>query len=205
MNWIDFVLIALLLTAVIVGSKKGLVRELSAFVVTFAIVIVSVNNLDFLAIWVNDKLGLSALLSAFIAFTVLIGASYGAFKLLGVLFYKIASLKSNGRRDQVGGAIVGFVRGWMSVGILAMGLFLLPLPETFFATFDASVIGRAAARTVPVIYEGTRMMHPSNPDFIEKIRNTLQSAAATGNSSKREDLRLVLNRFDRFFASAPKI
>ena len=35
MNWIDAVLIVLLLASVIVGSKKGLIREFMAFVVFF--------------------------------------------------------------------------------------------------------------------------------------------------------------------------
>ena len=42
MNWVDIVLIALLLTAVIVGSKKGLVREIMAFLMFFCAIILSV-------------------------------------------------------------------------------------------------------------------------------------------------------------------
>ena len=36
MNWVDAVLVVLLLASVIVGSKKGLIRELMAFAVFFA-------------------------------------------------------------------------------------------------------------------------------------------------------------------------
>ena len=46
MNWIDGILIALLLAMVIVGSKKGLIRELMAFVVFFAAVILRTTNVD---------------------------------------------------------------------------------------------------------------------------------------------------------------
>ena len=51
MNWVDAVLIVLLLASVIVGSKKGLIRELTAFVVFFAAIIISVNYIDDFAVW----------------------------------------------------------------------------------------------------------------------------------------------------------
>ena len=39
MNWIDGILLVLLLASVIVGSKKGLIRELMAFLVFFVAII----------------------------------------------------------------------------------------------------------------------------------------------------------------------
>ena len=43
MNWIDGILVALLLATVVIGSKKGLIRELMAFVLFFAAVILSIR------------------------------------------------------------------------------------------------------------------------------------------------------------------
>ena len=111
MNWIDFVLIALLLTGLVIGAKKGLVRELSAFVIFFAAMIMTLTYIDWFAIWVYSKLGGSPMVSAFVSFMFLLAISYGIFKLAGYIFYKVASVKSQGKPDQVGGAIVGLVRG----------------------------------------------------------------------------------------------
>ena len=61
MNWVDGVLIILLLSSVIVGARKGLIRELMAFVVFFVAIIISVNYLDRFAVWVYDKSGFSPL------------------------------------------------------------------------------------------------------------------------------------------------
>ena len=116
MNWIDFVLIALLLTALVVGAKKGLVRELSAFVIFFAAIILTITYIDSFAVWVYDKIGGSPMVSAFISFLFLLAFSYGLFKLAGYIFYKVASIKSQGKPDQVGGAIGGLVRGWAPTG-----------------------------------------------------------------------------------------
>ena len=72
MNWVDGVLIVLLLASVIVGSKKGLIRELMAFIIFFTAVIVSVNYIDVFAVWVYAKLGGSPLISAFLSFLLLL-------------------------------------------------------------------------------------------------------------------------------------
>ncbi len=208
MNWIDFVLIALLLTMIIVGAKKGLVRELSAFVVFFAAIVLTVNYVDVFAVWVFNRIGGSPLVSAFISFVLLAGISYGIFKLAAWLFYKVASVKAQGKPDQVGGAIVGLLRGWLMVGFLVMVVFLLPLPESFYVAFDNSALGKVIAKTVPLMYEGTKVMHPGNPTFMGKVESTLLSgqSASTKPSGKgtvddsREQVYRTMYQIDRFFS-----
>lgn len=203
MNWIDFVLIALLLAAIVVGSKKGLVRELSAFVVFFAAVILTVNYIDRFAIWVYDKIGGSPMVSALISFLLLLGISYGLFKGAGWLFYKAASVKAMGKQDQVGGAVVGLLRGWVAVSLLVLLTFMLPMPESYFVAMDGSFLGRVIAKTVPLMYEGTKIVHPSSPSFITKMEHTLLGATTqAGNgvqSDAREKAYRAMYQIDRFF------
>lgn len=204
MNWVDGVLIALLLASVIVGSKKGLVRELMAFVIFFAAIVFSVNYIDNFAVWVYDQVGGSPLISAFLSFAILLALSYVAFKLLGYLFYKFADIKNVKRRDQMGGAIIGFLRGWVAIGFITFLAFLLPMPERFYTDFENSFIGPTVAKTLPLMYEGTSMVHPKNPNFVEKIENTLiktPTASGTGEmpSEDRAEVYRVMYQIDRFF------
>ena len=204
MNWIDAVLIALLLVSIIIGSKKGLIRELMAFFVFFAAIIISVNYIDNFAVWVYKQLGGSPLVSAFLSFIILLALSYAAFKLLGLLFYKVADIKNTGKRDQMGGALIGFLRGWLAIGFLTMVTFLLPMPDAFYTSFEASFFGATVAKTVPLIYEGTSFAHPNNPDFMTKIENTLLDAPmdndSNGNMSEdRAEVFKVMRQFDLFF------
>jgi uncharacterized membrane protein required for colicin V production len=209
MNWIDGILIALLLTSVIVGSKKGLVRELSAFVVFFASLLTSITYIDKFAIWMYEHIGGSPLISAFVSFFVLLAASYAVFKLLGLLFYKVANLKNQGKPDQVGGALVGFLRGWVAIGFLTFLVFLLPMPDKFYNYFGASFFGPVVAKTVPFMYESTSMVHPQNPSFMKKIESTLL-ITPTGKDSKgavnedRAEVYRVIYQLDRFFNTQPK-
>ncbi len=205
MNWVDGVLIVLLLASVIVGSKKGLIRELTAFIVFFSAVIISVNYVDHLAVWVYNQIGGSPLISAFLSFVILIAACYAVFKIFGMIFYKIANIKESGRRDQMGGALVGFLRGWIAIGLLTFLVFLLPLPNAFYVTFENSFLGPAVAKTVPLMFEGTARIHPRNPDFMDKIEKTLLSgpAQAEGGSvdEDRVQVHQVLYQMEKFFST----
>ena len=205
MNWIDGVLIALLLAMVIVGSKKGLIRELMAFVVFFAAIIVSINYIDHFAVWIYEQLGGSPLTSAFLSFIILLAVSYAVFKLLGLLFYKIAALKNTGKRDQMGGALVGFLRGWLAVSYLTFLVFLLPMPDGFYTSFESSFFGSAVARTIPIVYDNTSAVHPKKPAFMEQIETTLlvttnqADPGSDGLTDDRQKVHSVLRQIDRNF------
>ena len=204
MNWVDGVLLILLLASVIVGSKKGLIRELMAFLVFFVAIIVSVNYIDLFAVWVHSKMGGSILVSAFVSFVALLGISYAVFKLLGILFYKVANIKQIGTRDQMGGALIGFVRGWVAVGFLTLLTFLIPLPEGFYTAFENSFFGPSIAKTIPLIYDGTAKIHPKNPDLIGQIEKSLmvENSGGTGEVDEdRRDVHKVLFQMEKFFKS----
>lgn len=207
MNWIDGVLIVLLLVSVVIGSKKGLIREIMAFVVFFAAIIVSVNYIDNFAVWVYEQLGGSPLISAFLSFAILLALSYAVFKILGMLFYKIAQIKQTGRRDQMGGALIGFLRGWVAIGFLSFLAFLLPMPDSFYTAYESSFFGPAVAKTVPLMFETTATIHPNNPNFMEKIERTLLVAPTVGRSQRemldedRVEVHRVLYQIERFFST----
>ncbi|MBD3257453.1 hypothetical protein GF377_03390 [candidate division GN15 bacterium] len=205
MNWVDAVLIVLLLAAVIVGSKKGLIREISATVIVFASIILTIEYIDQLTVWLYDNLGGSPLISAFLSFIILLGATYAAFKLLGMAFYRVADIEASKKRDQMGGALIGFVRGWVAIGFLTFLVFLLPMPDGFYEDFEASFFGPTVAKTIPLIYETTSPVHPKSKSFIQKIESTLLTlpeATSSGQKNMSEDraeVHRVMYHIDRFF------
>jgi membrane protein required for colicin V production len=206
MNWVDAVLIVLLLASVIVGSKKGLIRELTAFIVFFAAIIISVRFIDDFAVLVYEKVGGSPLISAFLSFAMLLAGTYAAFKVLGLLFYKFADIKGAKKRDQMGGALVGFLRGWAAIGFLTFVVFLLPMPDRFYVDFEDSFFGPTVAKTVPLMFESTAMLHPRRPNFMDQIENALVLSPTTGpdmESEDRAEIFRVLYQIDRFFNLNP--
>jgi uncharacterized membrane protein required for colicin V production len=207
MNWVDGILLVLLIAAVIIGSKKGLIRELAALIVLTATVIVAINYIDIIAVKVYSQLGGSPLVTAIISFIILLAFVYAAFKLLALLFYRVANLQKLGKKDQLGGALVGAVRGWIIISFLTFLVFLAPMPERFYADFEESFLGPAFAKTLPTIYNTTSPLHPSTPNFMDKVEKTLlitpdddmSSADMQELSQTREDVYRVIYHLDRIF------
>jgi membrane protein required for colicin V production len=210
MNWIDILLLVLLVTAVIIGSKKGLVRELMALAVLAATVIISINYIDLIATKVYEQVGGSPLVTAIISFVILLALIYAIFKLTAMFFYKVANLQRLGKKDQLGGALLGAVRGWLILSFLAFLIFMVPLPDKFYLDFGNSFFGPTLAKTLPAIYEGTSGLHPKNPHFMNKVENTLLQKPSgdmsdkdrQGLSESREQVYRVIYQMDRFFGTA---
>jgi len=209
MNWIDVLLLILLVAAIIVGSKKGLIRELVALAVLTATVIITVNYIDVIAIKVYEAVGGSPLVTAIISFIILLAIIYAVFKLLGMLFYKIANLQKLGKKDQLGGALVGALRGWVIISFVVFVVFLMPLPERFYDDFGESFLGPTFARTLPLLYETSAGLHPGNDSFMDKVEQTLLYQSTTGDSQQfdfdeedREQVYRVIYQIDRFFSTS---
>jgi len=209
MNWVDIILLVLLVAAVIIGSKKGLVRELMALSVLVATVIISINYIDIIATKLYEQLGGSPLVIAILSFIILLAFTYALFKLLGILFYKIANLQHLGKKDQFGGALVGAIRGWLVISFMIFLIFMIPMPDKFYADFESSFLGPTFAKTLPFLYEGTSSLHPQNPDFMNKVEKTLlQKSSKDGSnaspeelSKDREQVYQVIYQMDRNFGS----
>jgi membrane protein required for colicin V production len=209
MNWIDIVLLVLLVAAVIIGSRKGLIREIIALVILAATVIVSINYIDIIAEKIYDQIGGSPLVTAIISFVVLLAIVYAVFKLLGMMFYRVAHLQKLGKKDQLGGALVGAVRGWIIISFLIFLVFLAPMPDKFYIDFGESFLGSAFAKTLPMLYDGSAALHPHNPDFMNKVEKTLLQQPNVDMppeermqlSQSREQVYKVMFQMDKFFGT----
>jgi uncharacterized membrane protein required for colicin V production len=201
MNIVDYILLALLLAMVIVGSKKGLLRELTAFFTLIPAVIVSINFMDTFSVFVFEKIGGSPMVVTFLSFILLLGLAYAAFKLIGIVIARIIRLQRKSRKDQMGGAFLGFARGWVVISFVIFLLFLLPMPASFYLAVENSLFGPTLIKTVPLMYESSSMFHPDNPSFFAKVESalTLKNSDSRIPSDDQSDVDMVLYQIHRFF------
>lgn len=201
MNIVDYVLLGLLLAMVIVGSKKGLIREMAAFFTLIPAVIVSINLMDSVAVIVYERIGGSPMVVTFLSFIILLGMAYATFKLIGMGIAKIIRLQKKGKTDQMGGAFMGFARGWVVISFIFFLLFLLPMPASFYLAVENSLFGPTLIKTIPLMYETSAPFHPKNPSFFAKVESalTLQKSSSTIPPEESSNVDLVLHQIHRFF------
>ncbi len=201
MNIVDYILLALLLAMVIVGSKKGLVRELTAFFLLVPSVVVSIYFMDTVAVRVYESVGGSPMVVTFLSFIILIGVAYAVFKMIGVGIAKIIKFQKKGKTDQMGGAFIGFARGWIIMSFVFFLLFLLPMPASFYLAIENSLFGPTLVKTVPFLYEASGALHPNHPSFFGQVEKalTLKNSRIQVPPNVRSDVDLVLYQMHRFF------
>lgn len=201
MNIVDYILLALLLAMVIVGSKKGLIREMAAFFTLLPSIIVSILLMDSVTVLVYERLGGSPLVVAFLSFIVLLGMVYATFKLIGMGIARVIKMQKKGKTDQMGGAFMGFARGWVLISFIFFLLFLLPMPAGFYLAVENSFFGPTLIKTIPVLFESSAPLHPKNPSFFAKVESalTLQKSGKTVPPEEISNVDLVLYQIHRFF------
>jgi uncharacterized membrane protein required for colicin V production len=201
MNSVDYILLALLIFMVIVGSKKGLIREMTAFITLIPAIIVSINFMDEFSVIVYEKVGGSPMVVTFLSFIILLALAYAAFKLLGKGFARVIHLQHKGRKDQMGGAMVGFLRGWIVLSFVFFLLFLLPMPAGFYLKVEDSLFGPTVIKTIPFMYESSSALHPRNPSFFNKVKSalTLENSSISPNGETQAEVGLVLRQIEEFF------
>ncbi|MCK4404516.1 MAG: CvpA family protein [candidate division Zixibacteria bacterium] len=182
MNWIDFVLIGLLLVAIIIGSRRGLFSGLMGILGLVGGVIFAINYTDQITAKFLSHMRVSTVMVVFMEFIVVFVLVYVGIKLLGYLFYKFASLNPLGNVDKVGGAIMGIFQGWIVLGVILFLFIFLPLPDSFVAKLDSSFFAPGMRGVVPMIYDETTFLHPENPSLVEKVKTALRTEP--GKSSK---------------------
>lgn len=205
MNYIDYILLVLLVAMVIVGSKKGLIRELAALVTLIPAVIVSINFMDSFAVWVYEKIGGSPMVVTFLSFIILIGLVYAGFKLVGMGIARLIKLQRKGRKDQMGGAFIGFMRGWVVISFIFFLLFLLPMPAGFYLAVENSLFGPTLVKTIPIMFESSSALHSQSPSFYSKVQSTLELKGSQEklDAETEAEIQAVLFQINRFFSSGP--
>lgn len=175
MNWIDFVLIGLLLVAIIIGSRRGLFSGLMGMLGLVGGVIFAINYTDQITAKFLSHMRVSTVMVVFMEFIVVFVMVYVGIKLLGYLFYKFASLKPLGNVDKAGGAIMGIFQGWIVLGVILFLFIFLPLPDSFVAKLDSSFFAPGMRGVVPMIYDETTFLHPENPSLVDKVKKALRA------------------------------
>jgi len=173
MNWVDYVLLALLVVSMIFGSRRGTIRESMGLIAFMVGLVFATHYIDWLAYSLTRRMALSPVLVSFVGFVVLVVLVFLVFRIMALLFYRVASVGRLGKVDHLGGALAGLLRGWLMLGFLLFLMLYLPLPGRTIADIDESFLAPGMRGAVPFLYESSAFLHPSNDRFIVKIRAAL--------------------------------
>ncbi len=212
MNWVDIIVIAGFLPGIYFGLKKGFVREVMGVLGFILGIIIAINYVDWATAKVTSHARISTQVVSFLSFVFLFLIVFLSFKILGFIFYKIASLQPLGKLDQLGGGIFGFLQSWFAMGFILFLLMFLPFGASLNRSLDNSFFAPILRASVPLVYEESSIIHPDNHSMVEKLKRALltsrsrfsASASEFGENARsvsEERLHKLIDRLEKYFGT----
>jgi len=212
MNLLDLVLLIGVAMCAAWGAKRGFVRMMMITAGLVAAIIIAVHYNDSFTEELSGYFTASPMWVTMLAFILSSMFLFALFRMGAKLFFRIAHLQQLGKRDQLGGALMGLVCGWFLMGYVVFLVLFLPMPYAFEPKLEGSALALKMGASVPFVYETSEKLHPSEGDFMEKMEHTLKGTLEKADQSKkgkshrpnavdRARVDDFLNRLDRYFVT----
>ena len=93
MNFLDLVLLSVLVGGAIYGSKIGFIRELTGVVALAGAIVIAVHYNDYLTVEMESWMKISPLWASFFAFVFASILIFAVFKFAAKVFYRVAEIQ----------------------------------------------------------------------------------------------------------------
>lgn len=160
-NWVDLLVVILLIRSSYVGFTKGFGWELFRFIGYLSTAIAAVYFYEYTSQLLGDYFPVVQSFSNLVSFTVLYAGILFIFKFINLLIEKIIKIETFSAVEKFGGLLLGFLRGTILTGLLLISLVFVPVPYFEKSIKERSYTGQLALKTVPFLYEKIGMVFPA--------------------------------------------
>jgi membrane protein required for colicin V production len=159
-NWLDILVIILLLRSVYIGVKLGLTAELFNFFGVLVSLVCAVIWYSWMADFLVINFKLPIWLSQFLCFIIIAQIVRLIFKYSLALLLKLLNVQFIPQLERIGGAVIGFGRGIILAGIIIVAIGILPNNYIRESIEEKSYSGRFLVKAVENTYEALTFWLP---------------------------------------------
>lgn len=153
-NWIDVLVVILILRISYVGFRNGLSHEIFPFSSAIIISIIGLNYYHKIGSYISSNLvKMPIALSDFLSFLILILATGFILKLVRVVLDNIIKVEWHPLVERLGGALLAMLRAVVVTSLVLITIALMPFSYLQWSIRDRSLIGMYALRAAPEIYD----------------------------------------------------
>lgn len=150
-NWVDVVVLILILRSIYLGIRHGLTAELFSFIGILLSLVCAVSWYSQVADVLIVNFSLPIWFSQILCFVIIVQLIRVAFKYGLAMFLRVLNVQFLPQLERVGGGVVGFGRGIIISGILLLALGLISnsyMSESIYQkSFSGMFLIKAAERT----------------------------------------------------------
>ncbi len=176
-NWVDVLVVILMLRMSYVAFKEGLSHEIFPFIGAILIAVLSLYYYTRVGLVISQNLGgMPVEISNFLSFLLLVAAMGFLVKFLKGILDKIVKVQWHPLIEKFGGLAVGIARAYIITSIVLTVLVLMPLSYLQWSVRDKSLMGKYVLMAGPEIYGKISVFLPTikvggeplNKDLISK-------------------------------------
>ena len=160
-NWIDLLAVILLVRSSYVGFTKGFGWEFFRFLGYLGGAFLSVYYYEYVSQLTGDYLPAVSPFSNLISFTSIYILILFIFKFINTIIEKIIKIEIFSTLERLGGLILGFLRGAITLSLILITLVLMPVPYFEKSVKERSYTGPTILMVVPFLYERAAKIFPA--------------------------------------------
>ena len=171
-NWVDILIMIIILLNVMVGIRRGIIRGIINFIGIIAAIFLAIFWFREVGEFIDLHTALSREISNVIGFAIIFLGICLIARIIEIFLKKVFSLLFISWIDVLGGALLGFIRGSIMVGILLIIATFAPLPVSVKNQFESSFLANRFAIMTMTFYLYIRDWLPENFQFdVEEFLN----------------------------------
>ncbi len=159
-NWVDCLIIVLLIRCGYIGLKKGLFGEIFRCIGMITAIVVSIYNCGRLGKYISDHSFLSLFHSKILSIIALLIATVFIFILIRIAMTRLVKVEFGPRLSRIGGALLGLARGGVLASFILVILLWWPTRSIEATIYERSYLGPSLIKVAPAIYDGLISFHP---------------------------------------------
>lgn len=168
-NWVDIIILILLLRTSYVGFIQGLSYEILTLIGIITAVVLAIHNYKHVGRFFINHLNLPVEFSNFLSFLILVFGVIVIFRYIRNIFYRYAKLEIFPTLEKFGGLIFGFIRGCIFASLVLLILSLMPNDYIRKSIHEGSLGGTLFLKVAPTCYEHSIGLFPKYKN-VEKTK-----------------------------------
>lgn len=160
-NWVDLLVVILLIRSSYVGFTKGFGWELFRFIGYLSTAMAAVYFYEYTSQLLGDYFPVMHSFANLICFTGLYAGILFIFKFINLLIEKIIKIETISTVEKIGGLLLGFLRGAILISLLLISLVFTPIPYFEKSIKERSYTGQVVLKTVPFLYDKLGAIFPA--------------------------------------------
>lgn len=174
-NWVDILLILLLLRSAWIGTRIGLTAELFKLTGTVISIVIGLHYYNQIANTLINYINIPVWFLHFIIFAIIILLIRAVFKYGVVLFLRVLNIQFILQLERIGGALVGLGRGFLIGGLLLIALLFFPVEYLYHSIYEKSFLAPYLIRSTKRTYVSIIGLIPSQEPNKEIIKDPLKN------------------------------